>query len=61
MNSFGQPSNEFRSSTSTTIIISTTTNACTPNPCNNGGLCTTSNGIIFTCFCLKGYSGMCLD
>jgi len=30
--------------------------ACTLNPCANGGLCTSRVGS-FTCLCLKGFTG----
>jgi hypothetical protein len=64
INPFVQDPNQLSSTKSTStskITTTTTTNSCSPNPFNNGGLCTTSNRIKFTCFCLKGYSGMCLD
>ena len=44
--------------TSAGTQITTTTNACIPNPCQNSGLCIANSKKNFTCFCTSQFTGL---
>lgn len=43
--------------TTTTTLPATTAQACSPNPCLNGGLCTRTSATAYACACPPGFSG----
>jgi len=40
-----------------TIATTTIPRLCNPNPCNNGGLCSSNDTSSFECTCVNGYTG----